>query len=153
MADNEAIMKKLEEQDSLIRRLTMELNRLTKGKGIADDGAGGDTTGGIPEDEEVYVELGAEVSSRRQQRRDEDVAESALLQVFKKAKLSEFDGEKKSGEDLEAWLEDLRISLPFESLMKWERLRSRHYNTWSCKAMVEVACTNPTTSRSTHHMG
>ena len=57
MANNEAIMRKLEEQDSLIRRLTMELNRLSKGKGIADDGAGGDTVGETPEDEEVYVEL------------------------------------------------------------------------------------------------
>ena len=37
MADNEAIMKKLEEQDSLIRRLTMELNRLTKGNLFRDD--------------------------------------------------------------------------------------------------------------------
>ena len=108
MADNEAIMKKLEEQDSLIRRLTMELNRLTKGKGIADDAAGGGgATGGTLEDEEVYVELGAEVPSRRRQRREEDVAESALLQLFKEAKLFEFDGEKKTGEDLEAWLEEL----------------------------------------------
>ena len=46
MADNEAIMKKLEEQDSLIRRLlTMELNRLTKGKGVADDGTSGGEIG------------------------------------------------------------------------------------------------------------
>ena len=63
MADNEAIMKKLEEQDSLIRRLTMELNRLTKGKGVADDGASGGAAGKNLEDEEVYVELGAEVLS------------------------------------------------------------------------------------------
>ena len=59
MADNEAIMKKLEEQDSLIQRLTMELNRLSKGKGIANDGAGGSTAGRTLKDEEVYVELGA----------------------------------------------------------------------------------------------
>ena len=107
MADNEAIMKKLEEQDSLIRRLTLELNRLTKGKGVADDGASGGAAGRNLEDDEVYIELGAEVPSRRRQRREDDVAESALLQVFKKAKLSEFDGEKKTGEDLEAWLEEL----------------------------------------------
>ena len=52
MADNESTMRKLEEQDSLIRRLTMELNRLSKGKGIVDDGAssGGDA-GGTLEDE------------------------------------------------------------------------------------------------------
>ena len=68
----------------------MELNKLAKGKGVADDGVGGDTVGETPEDEEVYVELGAEVPSRRRQRREDDVAESALLQVFKKAKLSEF---------------------------------------------------------------
>ena len=110
MADNQAIMKKLEEQDSLIRRLTMELNRLSKGKGVANDGADGGTAGGTLEDEEVYVELGAETipgaPSRRRQRHEKDVGESALLQVFKKAKLSEFDGEKKTGEDLEAWLKD-----------------------------------------------
>ena len=57
------------------------------------------------------VELGAgnnlEVRSQRRQRCEEDVAESTLLQVFKKSKLSEFDGEKKTGEDLEAWLEEL----------------------------------------------
>ena len=58
MADHEASMRKLEEQDSLIRRLTMELNRLSKGKGVADDGAGGGTTDRTPEDEEIYVELG-----------------------------------------------------------------------------------------------
>ena len=45
--------------------------------------------------------------SQRRQRREEDVAESTLLQVFKKAKLFKFDGEKKTGEDLEAWLEEL----------------------------------------------
>ena len=86
MADNEAILRKLEEQDSLIRRLTMELNRLSKGKGIADDGASGGAAGRALEDEEIYVELGAgnnqEVPSRRRQRHEEDVAESALLQGF-----------------------------------------------------------------------
>ena len=49
----------------------------------------------------------AEVSSRMRQRREEDVAKSALLQVFKKAKLSEFDGEKKTRKDLKAWLKEL----------------------------------------------
>ena len=57
----------------------MELNRLTKGKDVADDRASGGTAGKNLEDEEVYVELGAEVPSRRRQRREEDVAESALL--------------------------------------------------------------------------
>ena len=69
MVDNEAIMRKLEEQDSLIRRLTMELNRLSKGKGIVDDVASSGTTGGTLEDEEIYIELGVgsllEVPSRR----------------------------------------------------------------------------------------
>ena len=101
-------MKKLEEQDSLIRRLTMELNRLTKGKGVADDGASGGAAGRNLEDEEVYVQLGVEIPRRRRQRREDDVVESTLLQVFKKAKLSEFDDEKKTGEDLEAWLEELK---------------------------------------------
>ena len=70
MVDNEAIQRKLDEQDSLIRRLTIELNRLSKGKGVADDGAGGGVAaGGASKDEEIYVKLGAgnvpEVPSQR----------------------------------------------------------------------------------------
>ena len=62
MADNEAIMKTLEEQDSLIRRLTMELNRLSKGKGIVDAGASGSVAGRASEDEEIYVEISSSKS-------------------------------------------------------------------------------------------
>ena len=51
----------------------MELNRLSKGKGIADDGAGsGGAASRTSEDEEMYIELGVgnvhEVLSRRRQR-------------------------------------------------------------------------------------
>ena len=80
MADNEAILRKLDEQDSLFRRLTMELNRLSKGKGIVDDEAGGGgAASGASKDEEIYIELNAgkvlEVPSRRRRRHEEDVAE------------------------------------------------------------------------------
>ena len=49
-------------KDSLIQRLTMELNRLSKGKGVADDGGGsggGIAASGTSEDEEIYAEFGA----------------------------------------------------------------------------------------------
>ena len=39
---------------------------------------------------------------RRVRDEDEDVNEAALKQVFKKAKVNEFDGLNKTGEDLEA---------------------------------------------------
>ena len=70
MEYNKAILRKLDEQDSLIRRLTMELNRLSKGKGIVDDEAtGGASAGRTLEDKEIYVELGVdnvfEVPSQR----------------------------------------------------------------------------------------
>ena len=73
MADNKAIMRKLEEQDSLIRRLNMELNRLSKGKGIADDGASGGAISIALEDEEIYVELGVVIILRYQAKGDKDV--------------------------------------------------------------------------------
>ncbi|MCO5552689.1 hypothetical protein L7F22_006206 [Adiantum nelumboides] len=38
---------------------------------------------------------------------DDDAGEATIRQVFKKAKLNEFDGIKKTGEDLEAWIEEL----------------------------------------------
>ena len=38
---------------------------------------------------------------------DDDVGEAAIKQVFKKSKLNEFDGIQKTGEDLEAWIEEL----------------------------------------------
>ena len=38
---------------------------------------------------------------------DDDAGESAIKQVFKKAKLNKFNGEKKTGEDLKAWIEEL----------------------------------------------
>ena len=48
---------------------------------------------------------------RRKRKRDdsddEDAGEAALNQVFKKAKLNEFNGLKKTGKDFEAWIEEL----------------------------------------------
>ena len=38
---------------------------------------------------------------------DDDAGEVTIKQVFRKAKLNEFDGIKKIGEDLEAWIEEL----------------------------------------------
>ena len=38
---------------------------------------------------------------------DDDAGESAIKQVFKKAKLNEFNGDKKTRENLEAWIEEL----------------------------------------------
>ena len=38
---------------------------------------------------------------------DDDAGEAAIKQVFKNAKLNEFDCIKKTGEDLEAWIEEL----------------------------------------------
>lgn len=38
---------------------------------------------------------------------DEDTGEAALNQVFKKAKLNEFDGLRKTGKNLEAWIKEL----------------------------------------------
>ena len=48
---------------------------------------------------------------RRRRRDDDDSDEesekAALQQVFKKAKVNEFDGVNKTGEDMEAWIEEL----------------------------------------------
>ena len=51
---------------------------------------------------------------RRVRDEDEDVNEAALKQVFKKAKVNEFDGLNKTGEDLEAWLEELEDYFAFK---------------------------------------
>ena len=45
---------------------------------------------------------------------DEDVNEAALKQVFKKAKVNEFNGLNETGEDLEAWLEELEDYFAFK---------------------------------------
>ena len=110
----------------------MELNRLSKGKGVADDGAGG---GGVAsrtlEDEEIYIELGVgnipEASSQ-----DKDVRK--MLQNLLSCKFLR----KQNSLNLmvrrtpgKIWKHDaknLRISLPYKSLMKWERLKWQHYN-------------------------
>ena len=46
---------------------------------------------------------------KKEKRKDEDddVGEAAIKKVFNKAKLNKFDGIKKTGEDLEAWIEEL----------------------------------------------
>ena len=65
-----------------------------------------------PEGEIIWVDLGSSLGKKKQNRDDEDdedvdAGETAIKQVFKKAKLNEFDGIKKTGEDLEAWIEEL----------------------------------------------
>ncbi|MCO5590930.1 hypothetical protein L7F22_044906 [Adiantum nelumboides] len=67
--------------------------------GAGEDVVGGAGTGGEG--------IGGKGTKRRRERDEEDAGESALKQVFKKAKLNEFNGEKKTGEDLEAWIEEL----------------------------------------------
>ena len=136
----------------------MELNRLSKGKGIANDGASsGGATGGALEDEEIYVELGAgnilKVPSQRRQRREENVVEFCYLAKFLRRQSSlNSMVRRRLGKIWKHGSKNLKISLPYESLMKWERQDRGTTVTWSCKTMVEVACANPTTSRSTHHM-
>ena len=123
-AKMEAYEHQLKEQAELIQRLTEDihvLQRMRKGKGTYEDA--GSEDGGI------RVELVGEgdplppprgegskknYEERRKKRKrdsseddDDDAGEAALKQVFKKAKLNEFDGIRKTGEDLEAWIEEL----------------------------------------------
>ena len=93
----ENLERRVKEQEEIIARLRAE----KANKAHVDD-------------DNIYVDLtgaGSFGHQRRRRRRDdseeEDTGEAALLQVFKKAKLNEFDGVKKTGEDLEAWIEEL----------------------------------------------
>ena len=93
----ENLERRVKEQEEIIARLRAE----TANKAHEDD-------------DNIYVDLSGAGGSRHQRRRrrrddsdEEDAGEAALLQVFKKAKLNEFDGVKKTGEDLEAWIEEL----------------------------------------------
>ncbi|MCO5602671.1 hypothetical protein L7F22_056807 [Adiantum nelumboides] len=88
----EAYEQQLKKQPDLIRRLTEELNQRERNKN---------------------GEAGGEGSKKKKRKRreeddeDDDAAKAAIKKVFKKAKLNEFDGIKKTGEDLEAWIEEL----------------------------------------------
>ena len=48
---------------------------------------------------------------------EDDAGEIAIKQVFKKEKLNEFNGEKKTGEDLEAWIEELEDFFDLQQIL------------------------------------
>ena len=97
----EAYKQQLKEQADLIRRLTEDLNKLKKGDKEKESDGGG-----------IWVDLGSALGKKTQKRNDEDdedndAGEASIKQVFKKAKLNEFNGIKKTGEDSKAWIEEL----------------------------------------------
>ena len=97
----EAYEQQLKEQADLIRRLSDDLNKLKKGDKEKESDGGG-----------IWVDLGSASGKKKRKRNDDDgedddAGEAAIKQVFKKAKLNEFDGIKNTGEDLEAWIEEL----------------------------------------------
>ena len=49
---------------------------------------------------------------------DDDAGETAIKQVFKNAKLNKFNGEKKTGENLEAWIEPLEDFFDLQQFSK-----------------------------------
>lgn len=108
----EEVERLVREQGETIRVLQEELRKERAGKRTADGdggiyvdlGLGGDAGAGTSGDR-----AGEDQNRRRRRERshDDDAGEAAIKQVFKKAKLNEFNGEKKTGEDLEAWIEEL----------------------------------------------
>ena len=117
----EAYEQQLKEQVDLIRRLTDDVNMLRQGKGLVGDERSED--GGIRveitgEEDPLPPPRGEGSKKKYEERKKkrkrdfsdddgDDAGEAALKQVFKKAKLNEFDGIRKTGEDLEAWIEEL----------------------------------------------
>ncbi|MCO5568965.1 hypothetical protein L7F22_022669 [Adiantum nelumboides] len=108
--DRGGLKARIKELEELNHRLLAEL----RGKQVegASGSAGAGGSGGAGEDVVGGAGTGGEGiggkgTKRRRERDEEDAGESALKQVFKKAKLNEFNGEKKTGEDLEAWIEEL----------------------------------------------
>ncbi|MCO5584448.1 hypothetical protein L7F22_038375 [Adiantum nelumboides] len=106
----QGLKARIKELEELNHRLLAEL----RGKQVegASGSAGAGGSGGAGEDVVGGAGTGGEGiggkgTKRRRERDEEDAGESALKQVFKKAKLNEFNGEKKTGEDLEAWIEEL----------------------------------------------
>ncbi|MCO5609063.1 hypothetical protein L7F22_063284 [Adiantum nelumboides] len=100
----QGLKARIKELEELNHRLLAELRgKQVEGAG-GSGGAGEDVVGGAGTGGEG---IGGKGTKRRRERDEEDAGESALKQVFKKAKLNEFNGEKKTGEDLEAWIEEL----------------------------------------------
>ncbi|MCO5597655.1 hypothetical protein L7F22_051736 [Adiantum nelumboides] len=106
----QGLKARIKELEELNHRLLAELRgkQVEGASGSAgtggSGGAGEDVVGGAGTGGEG---IGGKGTKRRRERDEEDAGESALKRVFKKAKLNEFNGEKKTGEDLEAWIEEL----------------------------------------------
>ncbi|MCO5550305.1 hypothetical protein L7F22_003788 [Adiantum nelumboides] len=106
----QGLKARIKELEELNHRLLAELRDKQVEGASGSAGAGG--SGGAGEDVVGGADTGGEGIGgkgikRRRERDEEDAGESALKQVFKKAKLNDFNDEKKTGEDLEAWIEEL----------------------------------------------
>lgn len=103
----------IKEQEDLIRRLRMDLQQRQDGQEdpaiFVDLNSGGDSrqreSGPANRDEGRNPRARKKRSIRDDE--EEDGEDLALKQVFKKAKVDYFDGVNKTGEDLDAWIENL----------------------------------------------
>ena len=145
----EAYEEWLRDQAQLIQPLTKDLNRERVAKGTLGSESSGIRIKLTGEEDPLLPSRGNgsqkmdEVQTRKRkinEEDDDDAGEASIKQVFKKTKLNECNGINKTGEDFEAWIEELEDFFALRTFSKEAKAKIAilQLRTKRCKGLVEI---------------